>query len=159
MIMKFAFLPNYFKKIGLIGFFAAFAVIIISSIVSIISSYQEILANYPDFADGSFADSYELGHTLGVEFMKANYWIAKLSSILLLLSIACYMLAKEKIDDEYIDAMRWDALRLSVIISIGITILFIVFTTYQMPARILLLIQFIAYLIIFKMKKSKKFKE
>lgn len=157
--MKFAFLPNYFKKVSLIGFFAFFAVMIITSIVIFINSYQEILNDYSDFADSSLADAYELGRALGIKFMMANYWIAKLGGILLLLSAACYMLAKEKIDDEYMDAMRWDALRLSVIISIGITVLFIVFTTYQMPARILLLIQFIAYLIIFKMKKSKKFKE
>lgn len=155
--MKFAFLPHYFKKIGLTGFFTFFAVIIVSSIVAVINSYQEFMANpYPidDFSSG-----YALGYEMGTRFMMANYWITKLGGVLLLLSIVCYMLAKEKIDDEYMDAMRWESLRLSIIISTGITVLLIVFTSLQMSAKTLLLIQFIAYLIVFKIKKSIAFKE
>ncbi|MDR0296176.1 MAG: hypothetical protein LBH91_08420 [Prevotellaceae bacterium] len=150
--MKFAFLPNYFKKIGIIGFFAFFAVIIVSTIMALIDSYQEIMLSRPH---GSFVDGLELGREIGERFVMTNYWIPKLGGVLLLLSIACYMLAKEKIDDEYIDAMRWDSLRLSIIICIGITILFIVFTPWQIAAKTLLFIQFVAYLIIFKIKKSR----
>ena len=149
--MKFAFLPNYFKKIGIIGFFAFFAVIVVGTIIALIDSYHEIMLSRPH---SSFIDSFELGREIGERFVMTNYWIPKLGGVLLLLSIACYMLAKEKIDDEYIDAMRWDSLRLSIIISIGLTILFIVFTPWQITAKALLLIQFIAYLIIFKIKKS-----
>jgi hypothetical protein len=155
--MKFAFLPHYFKKIGLIGFFACFAVIVVSTVIAFIGSYQEIIAAHNN--DANFSVGYELGHEIGEKFVMNNYWITKLGSVLLLLSIACYMLAKEKIDDEYIDAMRWESLRLSIIISIGITILLIVCTTFQMSAKILLFIQFITYLIIFKTKKSTSFKE
>ena len=154
--MKFAFLPHYFKKVGLIGFFAFFAVIIVSTIMAVINSYQEIMAAH---SGGDFVDSYELGREIGEQFIMNNYWLPKLCSVLLLLSMACYMLAKEKIDDEYMNTMRWESLRLSIIISIGITILLIICTPFQMTAKILLFIQFITYLIIFKSKKSSSFKE
>ena len=154
--MKFAFLPHYCKKISLIGFFAFFAVIIVSTIIAVINSYQEIMAIH---YGGGFVDGYELGHEIGERFIMNNHWLPKLGGILLLLSMACYMLAKEKIDDEYMDTMRWESLRLSIIISIGITILLIACTSIQMPAKILLFIQFITYLIIFKTKKSSSFKE
>jgi hypothetical protein len=124
--------------------------------MAVISSYQEILSSQ---AARGFTDGYELGVEIAGRFMTANHWVLKLGSVLLLLAIACYMLAKEKIDDEYMDAMRWESLRLSVLISIGITLLLILCTSFQMPAKSLLLIQFIAYLIIFKIKKSRSFKE
>ena len=147
--MKFAFLPNYFKKIGLTCFFAAFAVIIISSIVTVVDAMSTI-ANM----DGGFMAGYHLGQTLGSDMVKSNYWITQVSSILLLLSIAFYMLAKEKVDDEYMDAIRWESLRLSIIICIGVAILFVIFH-WRLPAKSILFIQFISYLITFKIKKSK----
>ena len=146
--MKFAFLPNYFKKIGLICFFAAFAVIIISTIVNMI----DVVNSIENF-DGGYMAGYRLGQALGQDIVETQYWIPLVSSILLLLSIAFYMLAKEKVDDEYMDAIRWESLRLSVIISIGIAILF-ASLHWGLPAKSLLFIQFVSYLITFKIKKS-----
>ena len=147
--MKFAFLPNYFKKIGLTCFFAAFAVIIVSTVVVTVGALSTI-----NNIDGGFMAGYHLGQTLGQDLVQTNYWITQISSVLLLLSIAFYMLAKEKVDDEYMDAIRWEALRLSLIISIGVAILFVL-THWRLPAKSLLFIQFISYLITFKVKKSK----
>lgn len=148
--MKFAFLPYYFKKIGIIGIFAFIAIIITTSIVTTIQAY----AGHGIPADGTFTDGFRLGFELGASMMLRNYWITQLCGILILVSIACYMLAKEKIDDEYMDAMRWESLRLALIISIGITIVCILLNV-DLAAKPLLLLQFLSYLIVFKIKKSR----
>jgi hypothetical protein len=70
-----------------------------------------------------------------------------------MLSMAVYTLAKEKIDDEYMDVMRWESLRLSIIMSIVITIICILLSR-KLSAKTILFIQFTAYLITFKVKKS-----
>jgi hypothetical protein len=147
--MKFAFLPNYFKKIGIFGFFAVIAIIIISVTITMINAMSLISGMEGE----SFSESYRLGQELGRSFVTANHWLSQLSSILLLLSIACYMLAKEKVDDEYMDVIRWESLRLSIIICIGVAILFVVLN-WNMPAKSILFIQFVSYLITFKIKKS-----
>jgi len=146
--MKFAFLPNYFKKVGIICFFAAFAVIIVSSIIISLNA----ISSLTEMNDG-FLDSYRLGQELGRELVQTDYWIIQICGILFLLSIAFYMLAKEKVDDEYMDVIRWESLRLSIIICIGVTILFVILHR-DLSAKSILFIQFISYLITFKIKKS-----
>ncbi len=146
--MKFAFLPYYFKKVGIVGIVAFVAIIIITSIVTLFQA----LGDLPEA--GSVEESFRLGTELGQAMMLRHVWITQLSGTLILVSIACYMLSKEKIDDEYMDAMRWESLRQALIISIGITIACILLNI-ELKAKLLLLIQFITYLITFKVKKSR----
>ncbi len=146
--MKFAFLPNYFKKIGVCCFFAMLAFVTIVSIVTVYQSLDSLPRN------GDIITSFNRGMEMGENLLETNYWIAQLSGILLLLSVAFYMLAKEKVDDEYMDAMRWESLRLALIISIGITMLSIL-VSVDLRAKNILLILFVVYLIVFQIKKSK----
>lgn len=144
--MTFAFLPNYFKKIGIICFLTSIAIMVTATVVT----SAEILSAYDQENDYiSFSSTYEMAQ----EFSQNNIWITRISSILLMLSMAVYMLAKEKIDDEYMDVMRWESLRLSIIICIIIAIACILLS-WQLLAKTILLIQFTAYLITFKVKKS-----
>lgn len=145
IIMTFAFLPNYFKKIGIICFLTAIAVTIIATAVT----GTGVLSAYSHEDDISFISAYEMAQ----EFSQKNTWVTQLSSILLMLSMAIYMLAKEKIDDEYMDIMRWESLRLSIIISIVITVVCILFS-WKLLAKTALFIQFTTYLVTFKVKKS-----
>jgi ABC-type nickel/cobalt efflux system permease component RcnA len=150
--MKFAFLPHYFKKIGVTCFFSMLVFIMAVSIITVCRSLDSL----PD--DGSFLVSFRTGMELGEELMTANHWIKQVSSILLLLSMAFYMLAKEKVDDEYMDAMRWESLRMALIISTGITILSVP-AEIDLKAKSILLVLFIGYLVIFQIKKKQFDKE
>ena len=155
--MKFAFLPNYFKKIGLIGFFVPIGIIAAFFLFTIICS---IFALHGILYDVAYQVGYLIGYTIGsLEVCQKCGWgfvvvmIIRWCQVFYILAIACYMLAKEKIEDEYIDAIRWESLRLSIIISVGLTVLCILFNI-NITAKLLLFIQFLTYLIIFKIKKS-----
>ncbi len=144
--MKFAFLPHYFKKIGLACFFGSLIFVVVTSIIVTLQALKSIP---PD----EMVNSFRMGMELGEEFVSSNYWVIQIGGILILLSMAFYMLAKEKVDDEYMDVMRWESLRLSVLVSIAVTILCILFHV-MLTAKSILFIQFITYLIAFKVKKS-----
>lgn len=144
--MTFAFLPNYFKKIGIACFFLSIAAIIIAAIVVTTG------ALYTYGQEGGHLSSYMLGYKIGQSFAQENSWIIQSCSILLMLSMVFYMLAKEKIDDEYMDAIRWESLRLSVILSIIATIMCILLS-WKLQAKTILFLQFTTYLITFKVKK------
>ncbi len=150
--MKFAFLPNYFKKIGIIGFCASFLVSIVAGTFAVLKALPSIETDAA-YHQGSFTSSFEMGQAIGQTFLTGNYWIIQVCSVLLLLSIAFYMLAKEKVDDEYMDVIRWESLRLSLIVSIGIAIL-AALIHWNITAKNILLLQFIVYLITFKIKKT-----
>lgn len=147
--MTFAFLPNYFKKIGIACFITAIGIIIIAAVMTALET--ESLYKSGE----GYSNSYLLGYKIGFEFTQKNKWVIQTGSILLMLSITFYMLAKEKVDDEYLDAIRWESLRLSIIVSIIIIIIFTVLS-WKLYAKPILLIQFITYLITFKIKKSGK---
>ncbi len=146
--MKFAFLPNYFKKIGLVCFFAALGTLLSAGVFAVIQADISI-HNIP-----SYSEAYQLGFETGKKLAYSHYWIGQIGNILLLLSMAFYMLAKEKVDDEYMDAIRWESLRLAVIVSIGVAILFII-PHWRLHSEDILLTQFLTYLITFKIKKNK----
>lgn len=144
--MTFAFLPNYFKKIGLVCFALSIAVIVGATVYAMV--YYAAEAGGELTGDASFEENYRFGRA----FAASNYWVVQVSSIPLLLSMAFYMLAKEKVDDEYMDAIRWESLRLAVIVGILTAVVFVI-VGWQMPAKAILFIQFITYLITFKIKK------
>ena len=159
--MKRIFLPNYFKKIGLACFFTAAAVLFI------VSMYVSFTLYTPSDAAllGQFdSAAYNVGYALGSFFRSSidgandHLWLFRLCSALLVLGITLYMLAKEKIEDEYIDAIRWASIRLSTIISIGVA-LFYVLIGHVLPARTFLLILFFSYLISLKVRLSKPVKD
>ena len=144
--MTFAFLPNYFKKIGIVCFFVSIAITITAATIATIEALS-VFEQHDNYM------TFKLGYQMGQEFIYENMWIGQLSSVLLMLSMATYMLAKEKVDDEYMDAMRWESLRLSIIISIVIAVTCIILD-WRILAKTILFIQFTAYLITFKIKKS-----
>jgi hypothetical protein len=147
--MKFAFLPHYFKKIGVVCFFAMLAFVMTVSVA--------VALRAPETTTGlgdSFLEGYRMGRELSRDVAGANYWMIQTSHALLLLSIAFYMLAKEKVDDEYMDAIRWESLRLAVLLCIGLT-LAAVLMRVELSAKNALLLLFLTYLVTFRIKKSR----
>ena len=142
--MKFAFLPNQFKKIGLWCFFGSVVVLIIASIIY---DFTPNLALTPE------SSSFEAGFALGLYVGSSHMWFTKIFTLLLMLGMGFYMLAKEKLEDDYLDILRWDSVKLSILICIVLSI-FSVLIGYELPAYVLLLVLFTSYLITFKVKKT-----
>ena len=149
--MKSAFLPNYFKRIGILCFFIAVAGILTMSALHFKDMYAAHSAEIEASQDLSLA--FQLGKTEGQKMAEENALITRACSILLLLGIAFYMMAKEKIDDEYMDVIRWESFRLALLLSIAFTLVCVALGITPL-AKILLFVQFFGYLIVFKIKKS-----
>ena len=149
--MKCAFLPHFFKKIGLACFFVAALVILTASLISTQNLDQTSEANKSEYVNQS---AYTFGHSVGRSFAgyNDNLWFFKLCSAFLVAGIAFYFLAKEKREDEYLVMIRWESIRLSILICIGILLLCIL-SEFVIRGRTLLFILFISYLITFKIKK------
>ena len=141
--MKFAFLPNYFKKISLWCFFGSLAIFLTVIIINLL----EVNEGRP-----SDISAYQLGLIVGASFRDAHIWLAKICTLLLMLCMAFYMLAKEKIEDDFLDVLRWESIRLSIIICLVLNIL-CVLSGIVLTAVGLLLVLFISYLITFNVKQ------
>ena len=139
--MKFAFLPNQFKKIGLWCFFGSMVIMFIFFFIDYFgpSAPKET--------------GFQIGFARGVMVYHTYVWFVKIFTLLLMLGMAFYMLAKEKLEDDYLDILRWDSVKLSILICIVLSI-FSVLIGYELPAYVLLLVLFTSYLITFKVKKT-----
>ncbi|MCL1974375.1 MAG: hypothetical protein FWG54_06130 [Bacteroidetes bacterium] len=154
--MKFSILPNSFKKIGIALFFVAIAAILGLSIYANWDIVRQLDISETQYFDlDAFSAGTAIGTAFGNSFKGYNDQLLsfKLCSFLLLLGIACYMLAKEKVEDELMDALRWESIRLSILICLGITFLYTLIG-WIIPGRTLLFVLFFCYLITFQVKKS-----
>jgi hypothetical protein len=142
--MNFAFLPNYFKKIGIWCFFGSFAIFPLLTFTNLLQIDQESTLGL---------SAFKYGELIGTMAVDTHFWYGRLCVMLFLLGMAFHILAKEKIEDDYLDVLRWESVRLSIILCIGINILCVLFN-YDFPAKTQLIILFISYLIAFSVKKN-----
>jgi len=142
--MKFAFLPNQFKKIGLWCFFGSVVVLIIASIIYDFTPY---LALTPE------SSSFEVGFARGLYLASSHMWFTKIFTLLFMLGMGFYMLAKETLEDDYLDTLRWESVKLSILICLGLSIL-CVLIGHELSAKVLFFVLFTSYLIAFKVKKT-----
>jgi len=153
--MKYAIFPHCFKRIGLACFFVASAFILTASTIYPLTINTSSIGHLGYFDESA----YEAGYAFGSFFFRSliglndHFWLFRLCSILLVLGIAFYMLAKEKEEDDYLAMLRWESVRLSILISVVVTLLFIILGSV-VTARALLFILFTSYLIMFKVKRS-----
>lgn len=134
--MKIAFLPNWCKYLSLAFFILSLAF----GIDSFIRGYNAGL-NDIDFSEAIHNE------------MAQSTWKDYISDMLVMLSIIIYILSKDKNDDDYINVIRGKSLLIALLI--GVISCFI---AYGFDCHIqgiwLLLIQFISYIIIFKISKA-----
>jgi hypothetical protein len=110
--MKTQILPNWCKKIGLILF-------IIGSIIS----------GGDDFIDGymtSYTKTFHQGSDIFKSYFGAN--IIHFFSVLSIVALLIYMLAKEKVEDDYINKLRLESYQLASMVILIITILLFSFS-------------------------------
>jgi len=142
--MKLVFLPNYFKRIGLWSFFCSLMFFPILTITNLVKINNE---NTIDL------NSFQFGEMIGSMVVDTHFWYGKLCVLLLLIGFAFYILAKDKIEDDYLDVLRWESVRLSILICIGLNF-FGVLINHDLPAKTQLIVLFISYLITFFIKKN-----
>jgi len=143
--MKLQILPNWFKKVGLILFIVG-----------------SIIGGGDDFADGfstalprdSKINFHENGIiTAFVGGENTTHIFYALSFIGMLI----YMLAKEKVEDDFINKLRLESFQLTSITALSITILIFVFSNSKnpnIPLDYFLTLFFWFYLTTFYIKKN-----
>ncbi len=136
--MNIQILPNWSKKIGLIVFF-------ISSVIS----------GGDDFIDGymtSYTKTFHQGSNIFKSYFGAN--TIHFFSILSIVALLIYMLAKEKIEDDYINKLRLESYQLASMVILIITILLYSFSESLKLTLDYFITSFMYfYLIIFFIKK------
>jgi len=138
--MKIQLLPNYFKWIGLILFFAG---------------------GIPNFFEGYTNGVNDYGTTqIETPYSLSEYALI-IAAIVSLLGMIIYALSKEKIEDEYINILRWESVTISFFISFVIVIANIVVygTKGLIDAQFIMDLQLFLYLIIFFFKKRSNLTE
>lgn len=141
--MRIAFLPNWCKYLSLVLFVASF----ILGINDIIRGYEAGLNASKDTHDtATISEIIDELQNDGVSLVEY------LSDSLLILSMIVYILSKDKSDDEYINSIRGKSLMIALLIG-----LVSCFAAYAFGCYIqgiwLLLIQFLSYIIVFKISK------
>ena len=148
--MKFAFLPNYFKRVGLWCFFGSF----VSLLALLFIHFPESIKGLTLDQSGAYQAGQKFGTIISSLIFGAHWWLPKIFTLLHLFGIAFYMLAKEKKEDDYIDVLRWESIRLSITICLVLNILCILIG-HILTAIAMLFVLFISYLITFHIKQSK----
>lgn len=145
--MKIAFLPYWCKRIALL-------VLAGSLLLSIDDFYTSFMSGYEAGYNGL---SYEEGlapyREIAATYPEAKKIRLLTSEVLQLLSIALYVLSKDKRDDEYLQAMRAQSFLVAMLTCfIGCVLLHSL--NKPTDGLTVLMVQFILYLIIFKIKKT-----
>jgi len=132
--MKIQLLPNYFKWIGLVLFF-------VGGVPSFFEGYTD---GRNDYGTNQIENPFP--------FSEQTILIA---AIISLLGLIIYVLSKEKIEDEYLNKLRWESAIASFFISFVIVIINIVIygTKDLIDAQFIMELQLLLYLIIFFFKK------
>jgi hypothetical protein len=132
--MQISFLPNSFKKVGIVFVIASF-----------ITGYQDIVRG---FQRGYTSQPYDVPMR-AVSLTSLESW----SDILLFVGMLIYVFSKEKIEDEYLFQKRAESFTLSFV---GILLVsFMLFLAGITVTKILwlLFVQLASFLIIFYFKK------
>ncbi len=134
--MKIKLLPNYFKWIGLVLFFAG--------------GIPSFFDGYNDYGTNQIENPYSFSDQ-----------VILIASIISLLGMIIYALSKEKIEDEYINILRWESATTSFFISFVIVIINIIIYGVKdlIDAQFIMELQLLLYLIIFFFKKRGNLEE
>lgn len=147
--MKIAFLPNWCKYLSLTLFIASFAL----GINDFYKGFEDgrratqmistTHSSEPEQAQPSLYDAAAVNDVSLIEY---------LSDTLLILSMIVYILSKDKNDDEYINVLRGKSLLIALLIGLISCFIAYAFGCY-IQGLWLLLIQFLSYIIVFKISK------
>jgi len=138
--MRIQLLPNYFKWIGLVLFFAG----------GIPNFFEGYMNGYNDYG----TNQIEHTHSFSDQMLL-------IAAIVSLIGMIVYALAKEKIEDEYINILRWESTTTAFFISFVIVLINIAIygTKDLIDAQFIMELQLLLYLIIFFFKKRSNLEE
>ncbi|MEO9572233.1 MAG: hypothetical protein ABJH82_00310 [Polaribacter sp.] len=160
--MKIKMLPNWCKKVGLIIFFLS---IVIN--FSYVDSRESFCKGYNDGYNSTRTESKSLfrksSETKEIKTLNFKpFFIEKvlgsnsihLFDVSILLGMIIYILAKEKIEDDYINKLRLESYQLtSVLVLFAALGLYSFFENLKFSLNIFITLYLLSYLIIFALKK------
>lgn len=144
--MNIQILPNWCKKlgiavflIGLVGLFVAFAISLGNAEVT--------------------GEAYQSGYNTGKQLralLLGDFLVGistgRIIALLTLLGMMIYLLAKEKVEDEYIARLRLEAYQLTLLLVVSFVFV-VFFLGANMTALLMLYLFFSCYLLVFSLKK------
>jgi hypothetical protein len=149
------YLPHYFKKIGI-------ALVIIAFIVSAIANINNIRNGY---AAGYNSAKVNIDKSQNIKLTESALISTELENTLTWISLSLsfsgfllYIFSKEKIEDEFIQKLRYNSLGRSLLYTwIIATILFIINGAVKLEGFYILQFQLILYVLIYNYYKKWKF--
>tara|TARA_R110002096_G_C14432422_1_gene710022 strand:- start:280 stop:723 length:444 start_codon:yes stop_codon:yes gene_type:complete len=144
--MSIKMLPNKFKKLGFFLFFLGF--IVSSTSISARKSFY-------DGYNSAKASNY-ISPALEPIFIEKYFGenIMHLFDVLIVLGLLLYMLSKEKIEDDYINALRLESFQLTSLLALASSIILYIFSKdLKLGLDIFITIFLVIYFITFAIKK------
>jgi len=154
-----AYLPHYFKKIGI-------TLVIFAIFLSIIGNVNElsagIIAGYKTGARYSTvnADPFSrVGETINIISTSLSHTLIWISLSFSFSGFLLYLFSREKIEDEFIQKLRYMSLAKSLLITwIVASFLFIINCGIELDGFYILQFQLIVYVILYNYYKEVKYK-
>ena len=131
--MRIAFLPNAFKKIGLV--------------------FLSLVAGYEDFKRG-FWDGYHFDNPGVVKYGPVpDKAVTRWADGMLFAGMLVYMLSREKVEDEYLSQQRAEAFSLAFVATVAAAFSLYLLNVRLLKTEWLLLLQLAVFLVVFYFKK------
>ncbi|WP_298878937.1 hypothetical protein [uncultured Polaribacter sp.] len=143
--MKIKMLPNWCKKLGVSLFFIGLIIVFTS-----VSTRESFCEGYNSANNKNF--------TQDLEPVFIEEWLGKSAihyfEVIATLGLLIYMMAKEKVEDDYINILRLESYQLTILIGLFITfIIYIISGNKSLKLDYYINLFMIFYLIIFAIKK------
>jgi hypothetical protein len=144
--MNIKMLSNKYKRIGLILFISGFIVSATS-----VSARQSFLEGYNNGA--GISNNIPNIEAIFIEKYFGEY-IIHIFDVLMLLGLIIYMLSKEKIEDDYINALRLESFQLTSLLTLTSAIILYIFSAnLKLSLDVFIGLFLWVYLITFAIKK------
>ncbi|GET34977.1 hypothetical protein PbJCM13498_38400 [Prolixibacter bellariivorans] len=150
------YLPYYFRRIGIAFVFVAVVLSTIANIDAAVSGFQRGYRNGHNVLEHSYVEGKSANHQIiSAELKKTLTWVSLSFSFA---GFLLYMFSKEKVEDEFIERLRYMSLAKSLLITWLITsALLIIHGELQLEGFYILQFQLFLYVVIYNYYKKWKF--
>jgi len=142
--MKLTILPNWGKWLSLALIVSAFCLDFTNLADAFIRGYR----------DGAMLTTHS--EAIPAQTSSDNERTFPIADVLILLSIVVYILSKDKRDDEFINAIRAQALLAALLIT-SVVVILVSVCNGRLDSAPLLFIQLLSYIVIFKIMKINRY--
>ncbi|HDL01369.1 MAG TPA: hypothetical protein ENH23_03965 [candidate division Zixibacteria bacterium] len=152
------YLPYHFKKIGIIIVLLGIILSLVAGVNDMEKGFVEGYVGRENLRKGIDTSSHTREPTLTYKQILSPKLVNTLNWISMVVSFSGFLMcifSSEKIEDEFVQKLRYQSLEKSLIITWFVALVFFIFKQVEFEAFYILQIQLIAYVIIFHRYKLK----